>query len=106
MLVAPEVERQVRPAKAEPFAGASLNAAKNSSRIANRPLPTPKKLTARETEVLRLILDGKSSKEIAAVLGMAFKTATCHRSRILAKFGVHETVSLLRCAIRTGIIQA
>ena len=64
------------------------------------------KLTRRELEVLRLIADGKSSKQIAEILGITFKTAVCHRARILKKFDAHEVVTAVRRAIREGIIQA
>jgi DNA-binding CsgD family transcriptional regulator len=62
-------------------------------------------LTRRELQVLGLIADGKSTKQVAAILGITFKTASSHRSRLLAKFSVHESVSLVRRAIRAGIIQ-
>ena len=62
-------------------------------------------LTPRETEVLKLIGDGLTTKQIGDRLGISFKTAACHRSRLLAKVGVHETVSLLRWAIRKQIIE-
>ena len=58
-----------------------------------------------EREILAMLADGLSTKEIAANLGITFKTAACHRSRILSKFGVHNTVTLLRRAIRRGMIQ-
>lgn len=63
------------------------------------------RLTAREVEVLRLLADGLTSKDVAQALGIAFKTATCHRSRILAKLGVTETVSAVRWAIRERLIE-
>jgi DNA-binding CsgD family transcriptional regulator len=63
-------------------------------------------LTAREIEVLRLIATGCSTKEIAESLGIAFKTAACHRSRIMAKLGIHEIANLTRYAIRTGLVDA
>jgi DNA-binding NarL/FixJ family response regulator len=66
----------------------------------------PERLTNREIEVLRLIADGKSTKQVAAVLGIAFKTAACHRSNLMQKFGVHESVSLVRSAIRSGIVES
>jgi len=62
-------------------------------------------LTAREVMVLRLIAEGKSTKELADELGIAFKTAVCHRSRILQKLGAHETASLVRLAIRAGLVE-
>lgn len=61
-------------------------------------------LTPREVQVLKLIAEGQSTKRIADILGVTFKTAACHRSRLLAKVGVHESVSLVRWAIRQGIV--
>jgi len=61
-------------------------------------------LTERERQVLVLIADGKSTKEAAAQLGISYKTADSHRSRILEKLGVHETASMVRYAIRAGLI--
>ncbi len=63
-------------------------------------------VTKRELEVLKLIADGKSTKEVAALLGITFKTSASHRFRLLQKFGVHESVSLVRAAMRQGIIEA
>lgn len=61
-------------------------------------------LTERERQVLVLIADGRSTKEAAAHLGISYKTADSHRSRILEKLGVHETASMVRYAIRAGLI--
>jgi DNA-binding CsgD family transcriptional regulator len=61
-------------------------------------------LTERERQVLVLIAEGKSTKEAAARLGISYKTADSHRSRILEKLGVHETASMVRYAIRAGLI--
>jgi PAS domain S-box-containing protein len=63
-------------------------------------------LTAREVQVLALVAEGHSTKEIAALLGISYKTADSHRSRIMEKLGVHETASLVRYAIRQGIVRA
>jgi DNA-binding NarL/FixJ family response regulator len=62
-------------------------------------------LTAREREVLKLIAEGRSTKEIAHQLGISFKTAACHRSRILRKFNAHNSVLLVRAAIRAGLVE-
>ncbi len=62
-------------------------------------------LTERERQVLVLIAEGKSTKEAAARLGISYKTADSHRSRILEKLGVHETASMVRYAIRAGLIE-
>jgi len=63
-------------------------------------------LTERERQVLVLIAGGKSTKEAAAHLGISYKTADSHRSRILEKLGVHETASMVRYASRAGLIEA
>jgi len=63
-------------------------------------------LTPREVEVLKLIASGDSGKEIAAKLGIAFRTARSHRSNLMEKLDVHDTASLVRYAIRAGLIQA
>ncbi len=62
-------------------------------------------LTERERQVLVLIAQGNSTKEAAARLGISYKTADSHRSRILEKLGVHETASMVRYAIRSGLIE-
>jgi DNA-binding CsgD family transcriptional regulator len=61
-------------------------------------------LTPREIEVLKLIAAGLSTKQIAASLGISFKTASCHRSRLMDKLGIHEIAGLTRYAIRNGYI--
>ena len=62
-------------------------------------------LTDRERKVLVLIADGKSTKDAAAHLGISYKTADSRRSRILEKLGVHETASMVRHAIRAGLVE-
>jgi PAS domain S-box-containing protein len=62
-------------------------------------------LTERERQVLVLIAQGNSTKETACQLGISYKTADSHRSRILEKLGVHETASMVRYAIRAGLIE-
>jgi DNA-binding CsgD family transcriptional regulator len=63
-------------------------------------------LTERERQVLALIAQGNSTKQTAARLGISYKTADSHRTRILEKLGVHETASMVRYAIRAGLIEA
>jgi len=62
-------------------------------------------LTARERQVLQLIAEGKSTKDVAAILGISTKTAESHRSRLMRKLDIHETASLVLYAVRRGIIQ-
>lgn len=61
------------------------------------------RLSKREREVLALIVAGKSSKQIAAELGISFKTAVTHRASIMSKMDVHEIASVVREAIRRGL---
>ena len=60
-------------------------------------------LTPREREVLRLIAEGLSGKEIAATLGVSAKTIETHRSRIMEKLGIHKVSGLVRFAVRAGL---
>ena len=63
-------------------------------------------LTPREREVLQLVAEGKTTKQVAKLLGVSTKTAESHRTRIMAKLKIHETAGLVRYAIRRGLIQA
>ena len=63
-------------------------------------------LTAREREVLQLVAESRTTKDIAKELGIGIKTVESHRTRIMAKLGIHETAGLVRYAIRRGLIKA
>jgi len=62
-------------------------------------------LTERERQILVLVAEGLSTRDAALKLGISYKTADSHRSRILEKLGVHETASMVRYAIRAGLIE-
>ena len=62
-------------------------------------------LTAREREVLQLVAEGKTTKEISVLLGVSVKTADSHRTRLMQKLDIHDIASLTRYAIRQGMIQ-
>ncbi len=72
--------------------------------LAKTDLP-PEPLSLREREVLQLIAEGKTTKEVAVVLGISVKTAESHRTRIMEKLDIHQTASLVRYAIRRGLVQ-
>jgi DNA-binding CsgD family transcriptional regulator len=72
-------------------------------RSGEAPSPT-EALTARECEVLALIAEGKTTKDVARALGIKFKTVACHRARILGKLNVHNTADMTRHAISMGLI--
>jgi two-component system, NarL family, response regulator NreC len=63
-------------------------------------------LSGRERQVLQLVGEGKSTKDVAVQLGISVKTAESHRARLMKKLGIHETASLVRYAIRRGLIEA
>lgn len=62
-------------------------------------------LSPRERQVLQLIAEGRTTKEVAATLCISPKTAESHRQRIMGKLDIHETASLVRYAIRSGLVQ-
>jgi len=62
-------------------------------------------LSSRERQVLQLVAEGKTTKEVAGVLGVSVKTAESHRSRLMSKLNIHETAGLVRYAIRRGLVQ-
>lgn len=62
-------------------------------------------LTRRELQVLQLVAEGKTTKEIATVLGVSVKTADSHRSNIMHKLKMHSVADLVRYAIRRGLVQ-
>jgi DNA-binding NarL/FixJ family response regulator len=61
-------------------------------------------LTPRELEVLQMIVDGKSNKEIAAVLDLSANTIAVHRANIMNALGIHKTAELVVYAIRSGLV--
>ena len=61
-------------------------------------------LSSRERQVLQLVAEGKTTKDIAVILGVSIKTADTHRTRIMRKLDIHDTAGLVRFAIRRGLI--
>jgi len=62
-------------------------------------------LTPREREVLQLVAEGRSTKEVAGILGVSVKTAETHRTRLMTKLDIHHTAGLVHYAIRRGLIR-
>jgi DNA-binding NarL/FixJ family response regulator len=65
----------------------------------------PAPLSDRERQVLQLVAEGKTSKDVATILGISVKTAESHRSHIMEKLNIHDVAGLVRYAIRNGLIE-
>lgn len=63
------------------------------------------RLTSREREIVQLLAEGKSSKQVASVLGISVKTAETHRSNIMRKLELHSVSELVRYAVRNQMIE-
>ena len=62
-------------------------------------------LSDRERQVLQLVAEGKTTKEIASLLGISVNTAESHRTNLMEKLDIHDTAGLVRYALRNGVIQ-
>lgn len=62
-------------------------------------------LSEREKQVLKLIAEGRSTKEVAELLGISVKTAMTHREHVMRKLDVHNRTDLIRLALRLGVIR-
>jgi DNA-binding NarL/FixJ family response regulator len=79
--------------------GNSLRRAETAGRPNNH-------LSSREVEVLQLIAEGKPNKQVAAELGVSFKTVDKHRQHLMSKLNIHDIAGLTRYAIAEGIIES
>jgi two-component system response regulator NreC len=69
-----------------------------------KPASTKKNLTKREMEIMRLIAQGSSSREIAAKLFLSASTINTHRANLMQKLNIHDTAGLVRFALQQGIL--
>ena len=72
----------------------------------SHPARTTRRLTAREREIVQLLAEGRSNKEVAGALGISIRTAETHRASVLRKLSLDSLASLVRYAIRNKIIEA
>ena len=70
----------------------------------NRRSPEKETLTRREKQVIQLLAEGKSTKEVASLLNLSVKTAETHRSNIMSKLGLHSVSELVLYAVRNSIV--
>ena len=66
--------------------------------------PGRNRLTPREREIVQLLAEGKSTKEVAVALGLSVKTAETHRSNIMRKLQLHSVSDLVLYAVRNNIV--
>ena len=62
-------------------------------------------LTPREREIIQLLAEGKSTKEVATILNLSIKTAETHRSNMMRKLNAHSVSELILYAVRNNIVQ-
>jgi len=63
-------------------------------------------LTPRQREILQLVAEGKSTKEIAQALDLSTKTVETHRAQLMDRLDIHDVAGLVRYAIRAGLVSA
>jgi len=90
----PSISRRVQDRSQKP-----INREANLQKKTNR-------LSSREVEVLQLIAEGKPNKQVAAELGVSFKTVDKHRQHLMSKLDIHDVAGLTRYAIAEGIIDS
>ena len=81
-----------------------LNREKKRSEIEDVANSSGDLLTAREREVIQLLAEGRTSKEVAVTLNLNVKTAETHRTNLMRKLGLHSVADLTRYAVRNGIV--
>jgi DNA-binding NarL/FixJ family response regulator len=83
-----------------------LERSKQSLNRGGQPEKKGNRLSSREVEVLQLIAEGKPNKQVAAELGVSFKTVDKHRQNLMSKLNIHDIAGLTRYAIAEGIIES
>jgi len=82
-----------------------LNGFLNTGKLLSKRASILPDLTAREREIVQLLAEGKSTKEVAVTLGVSVKTAETHRSNLMRKLGLHCLSELVLYAVRNNIVQ-
>ncbi len=89
----------------KPYFSTRVSSAADSTGSSEPPKSSRSRLTPREREILQLLAEGKSNKEIASLLGISVNTAEAHRANIMLKLGFHSITELVVYAVRNKIIQ-
>jgi len=95
-------ETYLSPAAAKHVIGGYRDQASGAAPAADA--QSAERLTARQREILQLIAEGKTTKEIALALTLSAKTVEMHRAQLMERLDIHDVAGLVRYALRTGII--
>ena len=90
----------------KPYFSTRVSPSADSDNHSEVPKSSRSRLTPREREILQLLAEGKSNKEVAALLGISVNTAEAHRANIMLKLGFHSITELVVYAVRNKIIRA
>jgi DNA-binding NarL/FixJ family response regulator len=83
-----------------------LESIRTRGNVTEFPQTVRERLTPREREIVQLLSEGKSSKEVAVILGISVKTSETHRANIMRKLEIHSVSQLVRYAVRNQIVEA
>jgi DNA-binding NarL/FixJ family response regulator len=106
LVAAVDALRRHKPYLSSRVSEAASNAPGPSGEGSNFSQSSRGRLTPREREILQLLAEGKSNKEVAGYLGISVKTAETHRANIMLKLDFHSITELVRYAVRNKIIQS
>ena len=84
--------------------GLSLFTSDLKALAASNSFPRPSVLTMREQEVMRLLAEGRTVREVAAELSLSIKTIEAHKLNLMRKLDIHNRTSLIECAVRMGVL--
>jgi DNA-binding NarL/FixJ family response regulator len=106
LIAAVDALRRHKPYLSSRVSEAASNAGSSSEDGSKFSQASRSRLTPREREIVQLLAEGKSNKEIAGYLGISVKTAETHRANIMLKLDFHSLADLVRYAVRNNIIQS
>ena len=90
----------------KPYFSTRVSGTLDSTKVPSEPARGSRsRLTPREREILQLLAEGKSNKEVASMLGISVNTAEAHRANIMVKLDLHSVTELVHYAIRNNIIK-
>jgi DNA-binding NarL/FixJ family response regulator len=89
----------------KPYFSTRVSAAHDANPSAGPSRASRSRLTPREREIVQLLAEGKSNKEVASLLGISVNTAEAHRANIMVKLDLHSVTELVHYAIRNNIIR-